>query len=253
MLIIDFQKQFIVDQQNFGNQQPGYMNNECIIEEDNEEDTDGQNTMRKYGEEESESEDEVLMQNNSEDILPNSNRPSQISSSNQRESQRYSKVDSIIDNTRNNEQDEQDFNQNNYDSNFSLGHEEQSLKYDSNQNNLLEAEKISSSENDYQSDEQYPQEEPVVNKTLVMLQKELHKSLFSPSLMKINESPKVSLLTNRSKKVNVPNIFGMNARPSSGEVVSPTSEENSSRHSIRKDHLSKDNRYQMQDANFSDN
>ena len=105
-------------------------------------------------------------------------------------------------------------------------------------------------------------EEPVVNKTLVMLQKELHKTLFSPSLMKINESPKISLLTDRSKNIlkdgvknnkninsdwrvgdknpfksNIPNIFGMNIRPSSGEVVSPTSE--SSAHSTRKDHLSK--------------
>lgn len=126
------------------------------------------------------------------------------------------------------------------------------------------------SENEINSEFEDQSEEPVVNKTLVMLQKELHKSLFSPSLMKINESPKVSLLTDRSKNVlkdsvnknsninpgekvgdenpfknNIPNIFGMNIRPSSGEVVSPTSE--SSAHSIRKDHLSKDNRYQLQD------
>lgn len=46
------------------------------------------------------------------------------------------------------------------------------------------------------------------------------------------------------QKDPVPNIFGLNVRPSSGEIVSPTSEE-SGRRSIRKDHLSKENRYQM--------
>lgn len=87
-----------------------------------------------------------------------------------------------------------------------------------------------------------------------MLQKELHKSLFSPSLMKINESPKVSLMKEHENKkiTHIPNIFGMNIRPSSGEIVSPTSEE-SSRHSVRKDHLSKDNRYQLQDSDFIEN
>jgi hypothetical protein len=152
----------------------------------------------------------------------------------------------------------------------------------------IDADKLNqfSSENEC-SDDQEDQEEPIVNRTLVMLQKEMHKSLFSPSLMKINESPKVSLLTDRSKKSSriertcdekeksristsnnptmiinqnannpfhkdsIPNIFGMNIRPSSGEIVSPTSEE-SSRQSIRKDHLSKENRYQMQDDNSSE-
>jgi hypothetical protein len=146
------------------------------------------------------------------------------------------------------------------------------------------------SENEMTSDieDEDQSEEPVINKTLVMLQKELHKSLFSPSLMKINESPKFSLLTDRSKNASknlngstnhdpnsndntspsatmvvnhdgrghipqscIPNIFGMNVRPSSGEVVSPTSE--SSAHSVRKEHLSKDNRYQLHDGEIDDN
>lgn len=48
---------------------------------------------------------------------------------------------------------------------------------------------------------------------------------------------------------NIPNIFGMNVRPSSGEVVSPTSE--SSRQSIRKDHMSKENKFQLNIVNSS--
>ena len=44
----------------------------------------------------------------------------------------------------------------------------------------------------------------------------------------------------------------MNIRPSSGEVVSPTSGESSAR-SIRRDHLSKDNRYQLAEYNSEGN
>lgn len=250
-MIIDFQKQFIVDQQDFPQPAGGYMNNECIIEED-EEDTDGQNTMRKQ-EEGSENEEEVLMNNNSVEILQNSSRQSQESSQNQRESSRYSKIDSNIDHKRNNEQEESEGEEpvvikNKFNSNFSLGNKQ---IYNSNQDRERE-EKLSSSENDMYYEDQEEQEEPVINKTLVMLQKELHKSLFSPSSMKINESPKVSLMNNIVKKTNIPNIFGMNIRPSSGEVLSPTSEE-TSRHSIRKEHLSKDNHYQIQDQDFIDN
>jgi len=233
------------------------MNNDCIIEEDNEEDTDGQNTQKKYNEN-SESEEEVLIQNNSIRILDNSHRESQESSQNQMENKRYSKENSRHDTLRNNEQEEGDEEQtilrNNYDSNFSLGKGQQESQYDSNQHEQMEEEKATSTENELTSDDQEFQEEPVINKTLVMLQKELHKSLFSPSLMKINESPKVSLLANQTNKKisNIPNIFGMNIRPSSGEIMSPTSEE-SSRHSVRRDHLSKDNHYQIQDSDFIEN
>ena len=69
-----------------------------------------------------------------------------------------------------------------------------------------------SSENDFHSEpkDYYQEEEPVINKTLVMLQKDMHKSLFSPSLMKINESPKVSLLTDRSKATSKDHMSSTN-------------------------------------------
>lgn len=247
LLIIDFQKQFIVDQQTFP-QSTGYMENECIIEEDNEEDTDDQNTLRKQEEEANESEEEAFVQSNSVGILQNSQRQSQISSQNQRESSKYSKIESNADAKRNNEQDESDEDEevvlkNNFNSNFSLGNVLRNSNYSSNQNKGPEDEMVSSSENEMSYNYQ-EEEEPVINKTLVMLQKELHKSLFSPSNMTINESPKVSLMSKKSKKIDIPNIFGMNGRPSSGDIRPPTSEE-SSRHSFRKDHLSRENQYQM--------
>jgi hypothetical protein len=285
LLIIDFQKQFIVDQQNIGEQPAGgYMNNECIIEEaDNEDETDGNNTHRKYMEEESESEEEnnINIHNNDFNdvgILSNSQGKLTNGSQYNKHSNRYSKEYSINDNKRNNEQDALEYSL--------MCKEKLSSNYSSKPNDMDDIRRQYSSDNEMFSEDQDTHEEPAINKTLVMLQKDLHKSLFSPSLMKINESPKVSLLTDRSKKTSqnrssnhdpsyslksnsrdptviinsnnpfhkdsIPNIFGLNVRPSSGEVVSPTSGE-SSRHSIRKDHLSKDNRYQMQDQDFEEN
>jgi hypothetical protein len=288
LLIIDFQKQFIVDQQNVGEQPTGgYINNECIIEEvENEDETDGNNT-RKFVDGESDSEEESNFINHSNDyndvgILSNSQGKLGNSSQHNMLSNRYSKEYSIHDNKRNNEQNEHEL--------YLSSKDHLSSNYGSKPNELDDIPRDYSSDNELFSEDQDTQEEPVVNKTLMMLQKELHESLFSPSLMKINESPKVSLLTDRSKKSSlsqssnhdvakslkslksnrrdptviinnannpfhkdsIPNIFGMNARPSSGEVISPTSGE-SSRQSIRKDHLSRENRYLMQDHDFDEN
>lgn len=110
-------------------------------------------------------------------------------------SYRYSKVDSIQDNKRCNEQDGKEV------SLRSRGVLERD--YDSKEEDEQELEVVPhrqySSDQDMFSEDNEQQEEPAINKTLVMLQKEMHKSLFSPSLMKINESPKVSLMTDRSK------------------------------------------------------
>lgn len=107
LLIIDFQKQFIVEQSNSGTN-PGvnFYNNEWIIEEaDNEEDTenDGQNTNRKYEESEGESEEEeeVIMKSRDRELLPSSHNYSN----------RYSQ-EWEYDNKRCNEQDEWEFDLN---------------------------------------------------------------------------------------------------------------------------------------------
>lgn len=277
LLIIDFQKQFIVDKTSTGHH-PGaaYYNNEWIIEEaDNEEDTENeaQNSNRKYEESEGESEEEVAPKHNNMRLSKASQRQSNWSHA-------YSRGNMSI-HKRSNQQEDDEFSL--------IWKEGMDSNYQSRQDNDDDSDlhKQYSTDRELTSEEQEPQDEPVVNKTLVMLQKDMHKSLFSPSLMKINESPKISLLTDRSKKSsrykntsseqdpsentrsrdptviinsnvqnpfikdNIPNIFGMNIRPSSGEVMSPTSE--SSRRTIRKDHLSKENRYQMQHDDYSDN
>lgn len=282
LLIIDFQKQFIVEQSNNVNTNTNNLyNNECIIEEaDNEEGTEdeGQNTNR-YGESEAEgegeneSEDEVIMKSNAKDDLLRDHYKDSV----------HEYRAEYANNNRGSRDHQDEL--------FTFEGKPGSQKYDTRQyEGEQDNETPYSSENEMFSEEQEEEqsEEPVINKTLVMLQRDLHKSLFSPSLMKINESPKVKLLTDRGKKsskqwdsndnfsknsvcatspnptvvenknVNnpfakdhVPNIFGMNVRPSSGEIVSPTSE--SSRHSVRKDHSSKDNRYQLNWDNSSDN
>ena len=126
------------------------------------------------------------------------------------------------------------------------------LNYDSKQSSDILSDKLMRQSSDYEFCESSgPQQEPPINRTIVTIQKELHKSLFSQNIMKINESPKVSLMTERSQKstkyknisnafektndgsnVNItpnsnltatnpfrqdsiPNIFGMNVRPSS--------------------------------------
>ena len=277
LLIIDFQKQFIVEQSNSGNNSgANFYNNECIIEEaDNEDGTenDGQNTDRKYEDSEGESDEDedVLMKSNERELL-RSSRHNLSSNRQSRESQLNSKRRSNQDGSGMDRNSMHKYGQN----------------YENNKQQEIDNEYVKqcSSDTDTISEYNEEQEEPPINKTLVMLQKEMHKSLFSPSLMKINESPKISLLTDRSKKSSrkkgmsaeqynfsgskeptviinsnannpfhkdsIPNIFGMNMRPSSGEVLSPTSED-SSRQSIRKDHLSKENRYQMHVDNSSEN
>lgn len=275
LLIIDFQKQFIVEQSS-GNNQNMYMNNECIIEEaDNETDTenDNQNSVKRHTEQHSESDDEVIMRSDGKGILKESNKEFNFSDKN------YESNDI----NRHSLPQSQAFTLNEYGHHYDS--RDKKYYHDLDDNDIAKMDLPDfNEENEIGSElDEDQNEEPVINKTLVMLQKELHKSLFSPSLMKINESPKVSLLTDRSKNTsknrsgsnidpatydnstpgltagdirsnpnpfmpanfNIPNIFGMNIRPSSGEVISPTSE--SSAHSLRKDRLSKDNRYQLQD------
>lgn len=188
-MIIDFQKQFIVEQSNSGQHAGmGYYNNECIIEEaDNEEDTENeaQNSTRKYEDGEGESDDEVVMRSSELDILRTSQKDQQ--------NYVYPKQELALHDKRANEQGHNE---------FSLGDKEmRNNNYDSKdeEDSPEDINRQYSSDNDMFSEDQEMQEEPVVNKTLVMLQKDLHKSLFSPSLMKINESPKVSLMTDRSK------------------------------------------------------
>lgn len=73
--------------------------------------------------------------------------------------------------------------------------------YDSKQSSDIVSDKFMRQSSDYEFWESIgPQQEPPINKTIVTIQKELHKSLFSQNIMQINESPKVSLMTERSQK-----------------------------------------------------
>ena len=269
LLIIDFQKQFIMEQSNNQINQNPY-NNECIIEEaENEEETEneGQN-FQKHSELDNDTDEDNMSRINDKEILLNHVQ--------QNENMRYHKQpDSIKGSSFHDHQfssDARNDNDNNYDSRQSSDLLSDRIAKQSSDNDLYDSNGL--------------QQEPSINKAKVTIQKELHKSLFSQNMLKINESPKISLLTDRSQKSSrykttsdgldktndgsntnltakanqnaynpfhqdiVPNIFGLNARPSSCEVVSPTSE--SSRRSIRKDHLSKENRYQMEYCGLSE-
>lgn len=180
LLIIDFQKQLLVEQSNRNSQTaPNYLNNECIIEEDeNEEDTEQDCRNTHKNDEDTESDLGVVMRSHDKDLLFDCQNTNSQRNSGQHEYQKHEEI-------------------------FTLQCKESpDGNYNSSQNYKLKVNHNARySCDEHLSDSNHEDEthrDPPPHRAIPVLQNETHKSLFSPSLMKINESPKVSLLTDRS-------------------------------------------------------
>ena len=181
LLIIDFQKQFIVEQSKVSNQmnQNMYDNQSVIEEAENEEETDHEVNTQKHQNDENESGDEVLMRSHEHEAFQNSN----LSIDYRRQSQ--------------NSKSKNYHNEEIYSYNVK---KENSKNYSSE---LFSDEDVRNSIDHALFMKNEPLQEYIYYKDTSNLPlANTTKFLWSPSEMKINESPKISLLIQRSNKSN---------------------------------------------------
>ena len=185
LLIIDFQKQFIVEQSKNSNQiNHNLYDNQSIIEEaENEEETEHDANTHKNQVDDNESGDEVIMRSHEHELLQN---PHSINENKRR---------SVYSNSKHCHNDEIITFEGKY---------ENEKTYDSKvSSQLFSDEDIRNSQDHGLFISNEPLKEHISNSSSLNLQsKEISKSPLSPSELKINGSPKISLLLERSNKNN---------------------------------------------------